>query len=351
MYEDNYFRNMQPAIFLQSEVQDPYAIYANFLKENPVYWDDANQLWAIWSYDQCKAILTHPAAQIPAINTTGLNDYAHTIISNLARLSNGIAERETAMQLFQAMRPVSVAEILAQLLTDKKEIDWVETVCKKLPVLTILKSFGFKEDDCSFILTHIASLTKIMLPVKTAGQLAAINTCSKEIYTLIAQHLKNPSVAAISNLAGLLIQSFDAGRGTLSNTLLHSFQQDYHNVTETLRFDSPIHNTRRIAAEDINQHIKKGQSILLVLAAANRDELQFADAGTYNSNRSNNHELLTFGLGAHACIAKQLSVNMATAALEYLFTVYPDIKLLQKDIEYEPLVNARLCKQLLISLQ
>ena len=290
---------MQPAIFLQSEVQDPYAIYANFLHENPVYWD--------------------------------------------------ITERETAMQLFRSMRPVSVAEILAQLLTNKKEIDWVETVCKKLPVLTILKSFGFKEDDCSFILTHIASLTKIMLPVKTTEQLAAVNTSSKEIYTLIEQHLKTPSVAAISNLAGLLIQSFDAGRGTLSNTLLHSFQQKYHHIIETLRFDSPIHNTRRIAAEDINQHIKKGQSILLVLAAANRDEQQFADAGTYN--RNNNNELLTFGVGAHACIARHLSVSMATEALEYLYTAHPSAKLLQKHIEYEPLVNARLCKQLLISLQ
>jgi cytochrome P450 len=156
---------------------------------------------------------------------------------------------------------------------------------------------------------------------------------------------------AVSNLAGLLIQSFDAGRGTLSNTLLHSLKHEQQDVTETLRFDSPIHNTRRIATEDIDQNIKKGQSILIVLASANRDEKQFLHADTYDSSRSNNSTLLTFGAGAHACLAKQLSVNMATEALNFLFTTYPNTRLIQQGIEYEPLINARLPKQLLISLQ
>lgn len=350
-YEDNYFRNMQPAIFLQSEVPDPYAIYANFLQENPLYWDDVNQLWAVYSYDQCKAILTHPAAHIPAISTGGLNDYALAVVNNLARLSNGNSERETAMQLFQLMRPVPVTEILEHLLIDKRETDRIDAVCKRLPVLTILKGFGFHEDDCSFITAHIEAFTKIMLPVKTPQQLSAINQVSREFYTIIEQHLKTTAVPLISNLAGLLIQSFDAGRGTLGNTLLQGFQQEHHCVTETLRFDPPVHNTRRIATEDISTSIKKGQSILIVLAAANRDEKHFENAGTYNSRRNNNHELLTFGVGAHACIAKQLSVSMATTALDYLFTTYPSVKLLQKEIEYEALVNARLPKQLLISLQ
>lgn len=342
---------MQSAIFIQSTVQDPYEIYATFQQESPVYWDDVNQLWAIYSYDQCKAILTHPAAQIPAVQTTGLNDTAQAIISNLARLSNGTTNRETALQLYQRMQPVSTASILSQLINNKREIDWVDAVCKKLPVLTILNSFGFKEDDCRFITDHIEPFTKLILPVKTPEQLQAINNISKEMYSIIERHLGQTTAPVVSNLAGLLIQSFDAGRGTLSNTLLHSLQQAQHDVIETLRFDSPIHHTRRIATEDIDHNIKKGQSILIVLAAANRDEQQFINAGTYNIHRNNNSALLTFGVGAHACLAKQLTINMATEALAFLFTTYPDTKLLQKEIEYEPLVNARLLKHLLISLQ
>lgn len=335
---------MQSAIFLQSEVQDPYAIYA---KLKPMYWDDANQLWAIYSYDHCKAILTNPAAQIPPVNTTSLHDHALAIIGNLARLSNGTTNRETVMQLYQRMQPVSTPNILSQLLNNKREIDWVDTVCKKLPVLTILDSFGFNEDDCRYITNNIESFTKLMLPLRPPD----INTISSEIYTIIARHLQTTAVPVISNLAGLLIQSFDAGRGTLSNTLLHSLQQEQHDVVETLRFDSPIHHTRRIAAEDIDHNIKKGQLILVVLAAANRDEKRFINADTYTPRRTNNTDLLTFGAGAHACLAKQLTINMAREALAFLFATYPSINLLQEEIEYEPLVNARLPKQLLISLQ
>ena len=78
---------------------------------------------------------------------------------------------------------------------------------------------------------------------------------------------------------------------------------------------------------------------------------RFTNADTYNIRRCNNTDLLTFGAGAHACLAKQLTINMAGEALAFLFATYPSVKLLQKEIEYEPLVNARLPKQLLISLQ
>jgi len=335
---------MQSVIFLHSEVQDPYAIYAQL---SPMYRDTVNQLWAVYSYDQCKAILTHPAAQIPAVNTDGLNEYALAIINHLARLSNSTANREIATQLYRQMHPVSMANILSQLLGNKRETDWIDTVCRKLPVLTILKRFGFNEDDCRFIADHIEPFTKLLSPVRSPD----INTICSEIYTIIGRHLRTTSAPVISNLAGLLIQSYDAGRGTLTNTLLHGLQQEKHDVIETLRFDSPIHNTRRIAVEDIDHNIKKGQLILIVLAAANRDEKRFRDAGTYNINRSNNTDLLTFGAGAHACLAKQLTINMATEALAFLFDTYPNITLLQKEVEYEPLVNARLVKQLLISLQ
>jgi cytochrome P450 len=351
---------MQTAIFLQSEVRDPYAIYANLPS---IFWDDINHIWALYSYAHCKKILTHPAALIPAVNTDGLNDYARIITGGLARLSNGndhINARETAMHLFQCMLPVSTVGILEHLIGKATTFDWVETVCKKLPVLSILNSFGFNKEEGDFITDHIHQLVRLMLPVKTEEQLISVNNISKEIYQIIENHLLKDArfinlspELCISNLTGLIIQSFDAGRGLLSNALFNFQDKDpvQKSVIETLRFDSPIHNTRRIAGEDIiidNHKIEKGQSILVVLAAANWDEQQFKDPGSYNIERNNNTSALTFGYGMHMCLAKQLSINMATEALQFLSS--NKVSILQTQVEYEPLINARLPKELQISI-
>src|SRR4051794_19752128 len=116
---------MQTAIFLQSEVRDPYALYTNFPS---IFRDDINNIRAVYSYAYCKTILTHPAAIIPAVNTDGMNDYARIITAGLARLSNGnnhINARETAMQSFQSMQPVSTTDILEHLIGNATTFDWV----------------------------------------------------------------------------------------------------------------------------------------------------------------------------------------------------------------------------------
>lgn len=340
---------MQPVIFLQSAVQDPYALYASFLREHSIHWDDINRLWGIFSYQDCKEVLHHPAAHIPAIDKCGLNEHALIISDHLTRISNGEAHHTNSavtMHLYQSMRHVAVEEILPGLLQGN---DWVDSVCKRLPVLLLLKSFSLSAK----VLPYVAPLTKLMLPVRTAAELLAVNESSTAICRIIQDHFPDFTPAHISNLTGLLIQSYDAGRGTLCNTMLHYLQRgDLCSVTETLRFDPPIHHTRRVAAEDMligKQQIRKGDVMLLVLAAANRDEQQFAAPDVYDSTRGNNDFLLTFGTGAHACIARHFSINMATDTLAYMKRHYKDISLLSQEIIYESLTNARLLKQLLIS--
>jgi cytochrome P450 len=297
------------------------------------------------------------------VNTDGLNDYARIITGGLVRLSNGnehVHARDIAMHLFQCMQPVSTTDILQPLIGKATTFDWVDIVCKKLPVLSILNGFGFNKEDGDFIVDHMHQLIRLMLPLKTAEQLISINNISKEIYHIIEKHLLRDArfsnlspELCISNLTGLIIQSFDAGRGLLSNSLLHFQEKDpvQKSVIETLRFDPPVHNTRRIAGEDIlidNHTIEKGQSILVVLAAANRDKQQFKDPGSYNIERNNNTSALTFGYGMHMCLARQLSINMATEALQFLFS--NKVTILQTQIEYEPLINVRLPAKILIAL-
>jgi len=198
------------------------------------------------------------------------------------------------------------------------------------------------------------------------------------VYLLTEQHLKNSNLVpvnesvkkeeilslCIANFIGLLIQGYDAGRGLLSNILLQVITRKdllpandkfklQKTVWETLRFDPPVHHTKRIAMKDIfiEQHeIKKGQSVLLVLAAANRDPQQFENAAVFNIERHNNYEALTFGIGVHRCPAHNHSVNMAAETIHYLFNRYSRIELLEKETRFEPLSNVRLPVQLHLSL-
>lgn len=384
---------MTTTLFLQSEVPDPYKVYETMLGETPVYWDHAANLWAIYSYAACKTVLDNPVAQIPVVSTEGLNEYASLIADKLARINNGVGHeiaRQTAIFLFVKMKTISIAGVVKELIEkeDKSgEIDWVNKVCRKLPVTVVLKSFDFNEADSAFISSSMDHLIKIMLPNKTREQIATLNVLSKEIYAVSEKHFLKAEFYkslvrdlgkkykmteaemtsyCVTNLIGLLIQSYDAGRGILSNSLLQilnhadilptSVINKEHlqkMVVETLRFDPPVHNTRRVAASTItigNDEIKKEQQILIVLAAANRDPLKFNHPDSFDIKRTNNNEHLTFGIGLHRCLAEHFSVNMATAALSYLFEKYKAITLIEKNIMYEPVINVRLPKNMLISL-
>lgn len=383
---------MTSTLFLQSDIENPYSNYKTMLQNNPVYWDETNKIWAIYSYEDCVSILKNAKAEIPAVNPNNeqkLNKHALEILTNLTRLSNGIQHeisKEIAILLFSKMKSVDINSIISQLIKDnltENKIDWVNSVCKKLPVLVVLKSFGFDEKDCEFIANQIGSLVKIMLPQKTEEQVKSINKISEQIFSIVEKKLFQlnfyeslPSnfsetnslsldeikTICVSNLIGLFIQSFDAGGGILSNSLFHILNnKTFSNKTEieksvieTLRFDPPIHNTRRIATEDISigeSLIRKNDSILVVLASANRDPKKFENESKFDIERNTNAENLTFGIGGHMCLAKHFSIHLATEALCFLFNKFKAVTILENNIQHEPMINARLPKTIWISLQ
>jgi cytochrome P450 len=214
-----------------------------------------------------------------------------------------------------------------------------------------------------------------MLPNKSAQQVADVNAVTAEVIPVVERRLRH--IAALStlsaltdednlavyaaNLIGLLIQSHDAGRGLLGNALLHALAHPGNGkqyweqlVVETLRFDPAIQNTRRVLTEDLHvdgKLLQAGETVLVVLAAANRDPSVFAHPAQFDVERGNNDDHLTFGAGMHQCAANHFSMALAADALSALFDDGScRIELLQPDIAYEPLVNTRLPKQILLRL-
>lgn len=99
-------------------------------------------------------------------------------------------------------------------------------------------------------------------------------------------------------------------------------------VRETLRYDSPLQMTKRIATRDVEiggTRIAAGDQVLLCLAAANRDPAVFADPDTFDPTREPGPHL-GFGFGMHGCLGSTLAEMQACAVLDAL-AEGPDLRL------------------------
>lgn len=93
-------------------------------------------------------------------------------------------------------------------------------------------------------------------------------------------------------------------------------------IEEVMRFESPIQFITRHAKEDFTMHgkkINKGDSIYLMLGAANRDESIFENPEVFNLEKRNRRHV-SFGGGIHACIAAAL----VTEEIKEIFSQFFD---------------------------
>lgn len=356
-------------LFLQSDVADPYALYAEMRARRPVYFDERNGVWAVYTYASCKRVLETTSAFIPGQDPAPLplNASSQTLTAHFARLANPprhAAMRDAVMRLLGCMKAVDAGQLLAQLIAESGECDWVGDVCKKLPAMAVMRAFGFSDADIGRALPRMEALTKIMLPHKTGAQAVAINAAADELLLLAESHLARrfPALAETeelrlmhaSNLVGLLVQSVDAGRGILGNALVQALRarpgDDWQRLlVETLRFDPPIHNTRRVLTQDLELDgcvLPEGAAVLVVLASANRDEAVFENAERFNIERGNNADHLSFGAGLHSCAAARFAVGLAESVLRAFCREGRRIELLQEKIACEPMINAHLPKEI-----
>ena len=101
-------------------------------------------------------------------------------------------------------------------------------------------------------------------------------------------------------------------------------------LDEMLRYDCPVERApMRFAAVDVELHgrtIRRGDSVSLVLGAANRDPLIFPAPTTFDIHRTNNRHL-AFGLGIHYCLGAALGRLEGRVAVNTLLRRCPDIRL------------------------
>jgi cytochrome P450 len=111
-------------------------------------------------------------------------------------------------------------------------------------------------------------------------------------------------------------------------------------VEEALRFDGPVHVTARTATADAvvgGQLVEKGQGLVTLLAAANRDPDRFPDPDRIDITRPDNHHL-TFSHGIHYCLGAALARLEGQEVFKALTQRFPTLELTEEPVHREHFV-------------
>ena len=141
-------------------------------------------------------------------------------------------------------------------------------------------------------------------------------------FTLIAGFETTMNLLSVGMLE-LLSNKSQLQKLVLNQELIPNF------IEEALRISSPIQFVVRTADSDQTlsdgTQAKKGQTIILNLAAANRDTKVFERPDEFDINRENARKNVSFGFGAHHCIGSLLARVEAEVLWTELFNQFPDV--------------------------
>jgi cytochrome P450 len=100
-------------------------------------------------------------------------------------------------------------------------------------------------------------------------------------------------------------------------------------VEEALRFDPPVQRTMRVALEPLEldgYFVHKGQWIIVLIGAANRDPEAYERPDDFDIHREGGPDHLAFSAGIHYCIGQALARLEGTIALQMLAERMPRLR-------------------------
>ncbi|MEV5650409.1 cytochrome P450 [Nocardia sp. NPDC052254] len=259
-------------------------------------------------------------------------------------------------------RVESVTSELLDALPPRGAADLVSDFAAQVPIAIISEMLGFPDSDRKHFLAWGDAVSPMLdigisWPTTRAASKAIVEM-DRYLDAHIARLRREPGEDILSGLVAsgdlddrelkasatlLMGAGFETTVNLISNGVvqlvnhreqLHRLRDDPelwpNAIEEVLRFDSPVQNTGRIAGHDTELagvRIRKGNTVVLSLAGANRDPDVFTDPHRFDVTRANAKEHLTFSSGIHVCLGASLARMEGTHALRALFERFPDLVL------------------------
>jgi cytochrome P450 len=372
---------------------DPYPYYALMRQEARISRTSFGP-YVVNGYDECQAVLRDPrlgrgltvegsATGIFGENGTRRGEFLEASQHNMlmadppdhTRLRRLVSRSFTPRQV-ERLRP-AVHALVADLLdtmAEKGDVEFMADFALPLPMAVIGELVGVPAPDRAGLQPQVRAAAKGIEPIlgeqEIEAAIEAMGTLGEYFYGLLEERRRHPRDDLLSSLveargnddrlsdeevASTAILLFAAGFETTTNLLgngllallTHPDQlADWRAhpdiaptaVEEFLRFDSPVQFNLRTALEPADlagDPLARGDRIVVLQGAANRDPGRFENPDELNLRRENNVPL-SFGWGIHHCIGAALARMEGEIAFNALLERFGEIELLDEEPHWRP---------------
>jgi cytochrome P450 len=248
----------------------------------------------------------------------------------------------------------------------QRRMDLIGDFAFRLPVTVICEMLGIPKEDHEIFLTRARNGGRLLDPVPLSrSELDAANLGNAaaaeyfhhlfdlrrrqpgdDLTTQLLQAEEEGSRLSTEEMTANIILLFGAGHETTVNLIGNGLLALYRNpdqlrllrsnpslitnaVEELLRYDSSVQLTARTALETVGvggTEVAKGETILCLLGAANRDPAVYPEPDRLDITRPNVRPL-SFGGGIHFCLGAQLARIEAEVAIGTLLRRIPSLRL------------------------
>lgn len=368
---------------------NPTEVYDRMRKVEPIHWNERRQLWFVSGFADVMTILKDRdhfvagpfQAERPHMERSKKEHHREfaggTMLTNeppahtrLRRPANP-AFSPKAMKGFEA-KLVEITNRLLDKVESEDEWDLIRCLAYPLPVLAIAALLGIPEDMQDELLGLVRA-EAALLAIDPRAEQHTLDTYASmgqaiELYVMKVVGAKRELPPA-DDLISVLLAEEAAGRYSTGEVLatVHLMIEAGHVTTvnqigngvnllledrsrfealvdaphlarlaadECLRVDGPVHFAGRIASADVEisgHHFSKGDIVILLFTAANRDPAQFPDPTAFVIDRSPNAPT-NFGAGMHRCIGANLALAETEVALRCLAERLPTLRLARKPV-------------------
>jgi cytochrome P450 family 142 subfamily A polypeptide 1 len=351
--------------------REPHDAFAWMRAHAPVYFDEANDLWAAASYAAVKQASVDTDS---FSNASGIRpkfpplpmmiDFdAPEHVRRRRLVSEGFTPKRVRA-LEDKLRVV--CDAILDGVCEQGSCDFVRDIAAPLPIIVIGDMLGVAREDRDELLRWSDDMLKSqgsLTPEHIEGAASAFTQYTEYIHPVFDDRRATGNT---EDLVGVLCHAHIDGDSLDDDSLVHETlliliggdETTRHVISggveellahpdqaarlaadpealmpvaveEMLRWVSPIKNMARTATRDVELSgatIRAGQEILLLYPSANRDEAVFEDAEAFDITRSPNPHM-AFGFGAHFCLGNQLARLELKVMVERVLARLPDLRL------------------------
>ncbi|MGW3567134.1 cytochrome P450 [Streptomyces sp. NPDC000941] len=384
--------------FTPEFMEDPYPHYAELRRHVPVH-EHPGGFWMLSRYEDVDALLRSglsveqrhvaPGPFRDAYTNAGVTDEPR--LKGLALLDRDPSDHTRLRRLvskaftpraIKAMEPRirSLVDDALDAIAEAGTVDLVEALAFPLPFTVISQMLGMPptDNDRLRLLSH--TLMRSVEPTTDVEVMRAVEAADAELFALVGEAVSWKRDNPADDLLTALIAAEDDGDALTHDELVAQVAMLYvagHETTvnllsggtlallrnpdqlkllrdtpdlienaveELLRYDAPVHNSRRVTLETYHVdgfEIPPGSFILANLAGANRDETFWGpDAEELRLERENARRHLAFGGGIHHCLGAALARIEGRVAIGELVRRFPALSL-DGDVEWNGLLSLR----------